>query len=199
MAGNYPFHGKLHRSAHHTLPTTGILESATDPIAGPSSKFQGVFYTQTEGSSLDWYGVYLTVQANSGYWSSVYTTVNSNSATWNLAQTLYVTVNSTSATWNLSQTTYTTVNVNSSFWSAAYTNLVSNSSNYLSGGAAKFIAVDPITNTDYFSARMQPLQLLETNVQAALSALNLRINAIYALLEGLTANRSTILVSITGS
>lgn len=182
MAGNYPFHGKLHRSAHHTLPTAGLLESATDPIAGPSSKFQGVFYTQTEGSSLDWYGTYLTVQANSGYWSSVYTTVNVNSGTW-----------------NLSQTTYTTVNVNSSFWSAAYTNLVTNSASYLSGGAAKFIAVDPITNTNYFSARLEPLQLLETNVQAALSALNLRINAIYALLEGLTANRSTILVSISGS
>ena len=182
MAGNYPFHGKLHRSAHHTLPTPGIIESATDPIASPAAKFQGVFYTQTEGTSLDWYGTYLTVQANSGYWSSVYTTVNSNSGIW-----------------NLSQTTYTTVNVNSSFWQSAYTNLVNNSANYLSGGAAKFIAFDPITTTDYFSARLTPLQLLETNVQSALSALHNRINAIYALLEGLTANRSTILVSITST
>lgn len=34
MAGNYPFHGKLHRSTHHTTPTPGIIESGSDPVAG---------------------------------------------------------------------------------------------------------------------------------------------------------------------
>ena len=82
MAGNYPFHGKLHRSTHHTNPTPGILESGTDPVAGPSSKFQGIFFTQNEGSSSDWYSAYTTLNANSAYWVSVYTTVYANSSKW---------------------------------------------------------------------------------------------------------------------
>ena len=43
MAGNARFHNKLHRKDHHTSPTTGYPDSATDPIASPSEPFQGDF------------------------------------------------------------------------------------------------------------------------------------------------------------
>jgi len=223
MAGNYPFHGKLHRSTHHTNPTPGILESGTDPVAGPSSKFQGIFYTQDQGNSQNWYDSYVTLQANSGYWDSVYTSVYQNSGSWDTVYTtvrllsdaweesflitplqvasakwdsVYATVSLASAGWN---SNYTTTTINSAFWSNAYTNLVNNSANYLSGGAANLIAFNPITTTTYFSGRLTPLTLSAPTVQEALSALNDRINSIYLLLQGLTANQSTILVGITGS
>jgi hypothetical protein len=223
MAGNYPFHGKLHRSTHHTTPTPGVLESGTDPIAGPSSKFQGIFYTQNEASSYEWYSSYTTLKANSAYWVSVYTTVYANSARW---ESVYTSSNQTSASWDSVYTTvrllsdaweesfiisplqiasagwqsnYITTNANSASWSNAYTNLVTNSSFYLSGGAANLISFDPITTTTYFSGRLTPLTLTAPTVQEALSALNDRINSIYLLLQGLTANQSTILVGITGS
>ena len=180
MAGNYPFHGKLHRSTHHTTPTPGIIESGSDPVAGPSSKFQGIFFTQNEGSSSDWYSAYTTLNANSAYWVSVYTTVYANSADW--------------------ESVYSTTNTNSAYWSEAYTNLVNNSSAYLSAGTASGTAsgvnFNPITTTDYFSGRITPLTLPNTNVQGALSALHDRLNGLYALLNGLTATNSTLFVSI---
>jgi hypothetical protein len=43
MAGNARFHDKLHRKNHHTNPTVGFADSATDPIASPSEPFQGDF------------------------------------------------------------------------------------------------------------------------------------------------------------
>jgi len=43
MAGNARFHDKLHRKNHHTNPTVGYADSASDPIASPSEPFQGDF------------------------------------------------------------------------------------------------------------------------------------------------------------
>jgi hypothetical protein len=43
MAGNARFHDKLHRKNHHTNPTDGFVDSASDPIASPSEPFQGDF------------------------------------------------------------------------------------------------------------------------------------------------------------
>jgi hypothetical protein len=43
MAGNARFHDKFHRKNHHTNPTTGYADSATDPIASPAEPFQGDF------------------------------------------------------------------------------------------------------------------------------------------------------------
>jgi hypothetical protein len=43
MAGNARFHNKLHRKDHHTSPTVGYPDSASDPIASPSEPFQGDF------------------------------------------------------------------------------------------------------------------------------------------------------------
>ncbi|NBW57817.1 hypothetical protein EBR43_08545 [bacterium] len=210
MAGNYPFHGKLHRSTHHTNPTPGILESGTDPLAGPNSKFQGVFYTQSEGTSLDWYGSYLTLQANSGYWVSTYTTVRTSSSDW---ESVYATVQTFSASWEESvfideiaaasgrwNSTYTTVYGNSSYWKESYSNLVVNSAAYLA--AVSSVAYDPITSPNVFYAkRIQALDLNVTpaTVQAALSALHERVNALYVLFAGLTANQSTVIVSITSN
>jgi hypothetical protein len=122
---------------------------------------------------------------NSNEWNSNYSTTKSNSGNWNLGYNAYTTTKSNSANWNLGYD--------------AYTNLINNSSAYLSGGTAAVIGFTPITNTNYFSARIEPLQLLETSVQSAISALNERINTIYALLEGLTANKGTVFVSISST
>ena len=43
MSGNARFHDKLHRANHHTLSTSGLLDSAYDPIASPEYPFQGDF------------------------------------------------------------------------------------------------------------------------------------------------------------
>ena len=208
MAGNYPFHGKLHRSTHHTNPTPGILESGTDPVAGPSSKFQGIFYTQDQGNSQNWYDSYVTLQANSGYWVSVYTTVYGNSSRWESVythvgsfssnwQSTYLTVNILSGSWS---SVYTTTNVNSSYWNTAYSNLVVNSASYLA--AISSVAYNPITSPNvFYTGRIQPLDLnvSPATVQAALSALHERVNALYVMFTGLTANQSTIIVSITSN
>jgi len=208
MAGNYPFHGKLHRSTHHTNPTPGLLESGTDPVAGPSSKFQGIFYTQDQGNSQNWYDSYVTLQANSGYWVSVYTTVYGNSSRWESVythvgsfssnwQSTYLTVNILSGSWS---SVYTTTNVNSSYWNTAYSNLVVNSASYLA--AISSVAYNPITSPNvFYTGRIQPLDLnvSPATVQAALSALHERVNALYVMFTGLTANQSTIIVSITSN
>jgi hypothetical protein len=206
MAGNYPFHGKLHRSTHHTNPTPGILESGTDPIAGPSSKFQGIIYTQDQGTSENWYSGYVTLQANSGYWVSVYTTVYGNSSRWESVythvrsfssnwQSTYLTVNILSGSWS---SVYTTTNVNSSYWSEAYNNLVGNSGNYLSVlSSVGFGAI--LSPNIYYQQRIQALDLNYSSVQAAVSALHERVNALYVMFTGLTANQSTIIVSITSN
>jgi hypothetical protein len=43
MAGNARFHNKWHRRSHHSLPSQGYPESATDPIASPEEPFYGDF------------------------------------------------------------------------------------------------------------------------------------------------------------
>jgi hypothetical protein len=206
MAGNYPFHGKLHRSTHHTNPTPGILESGTDPLAGPNSKFQGIFYTQDQGTSENWYSAYLTLQANSGYWVSVYTTVYGNSSRWESVythvlsfssnwQSTYITVNSLSGSWT---SVYTTVKADSAYWSEAYANLVANSSNYVSFLSSVGFGEIRSSNV-YYQQRIQALDLNYGSVQAAVSALHERVNALYVMFTGLTANQSTIIVSITSN
>lgn len=44
MAGNARFHDKFHSKNHHTSPTIGYADSASDPIASPSNPFQGDFH-----------------------------------------------------------------------------------------------------------------------------------------------------------
>lgn len=43
MSDNARFHNKLHRKNHHTSPTAGYPDSATDPIASAAEPFQGDF------------------------------------------------------------------------------------------------------------------------------------------------------------
>jgi hypothetical protein len=43
MAGNARFHNKWHRRNHHSRPSQGYPESATDPIASPEEPFYGDF------------------------------------------------------------------------------------------------------------------------------------------------------------
>jgi hypothetical protein len=71
MAGNYPFHGKLHRSTHHTDPTPGVTESGTDPVAAPSAPFKGIFHTVLEGNSYQWYNAYTYIKTNSANFARV--------------------------------------------------------------------------------------------------------------------------------
>ena len=207
MAGNYPFHGKLHRSTHHTDSTSGILESATDPIASSDSRFRGIFYTLEQGTSYNWYSAYLTLQASSGYWNSVYTTVNAFSAAY--WQSVYTTVLLNSAGWESVETTvnvnsgkwestYTTVRVYSGTWVDAYTNLANNSASYLRNVSS--VGFDPIYQTDlFYQGRIQQLNLNYGTIQTAVSALHQRVNALFTLLAGLTAGSSTVLVSITSN
>ena len=51
MSGNARFHDKLHRANHHTLSTSGLLDSAYDPIASPEHPFQGDFVLNGDLSS----------------------------------------------------------------------------------------------------------------------------------------------------
>ena len=44
MSDNARFHNKLHRKNHHTSPTVGYPDSASDPIASLAEPFQGDFY-----------------------------------------------------------------------------------------------------------------------------------------------------------
>jgi len=46
MSDNARFHNKLHRKNHHSAPTTGYPDSATDPIASYAEPFQGDFVIQ---------------------------------------------------------------------------------------------------------------------------------------------------------
>lgn len=43
MAGNARFHNKWHRRNHHSSPSIGYIDSATDPIASAEEPFQGEF------------------------------------------------------------------------------------------------------------------------------------------------------------
>jgi hypothetical protein len=118
-------------------------------VYNTSSNWNSVYSTVTSLSdTLD--STYTSVRNASSSWNSVYTTTNENSATWNaavsgsVAQIIAgenilisgnvgsVTVSANNPNWN---SVYSTTNVNSAFWSLAYTNLVGNSSNYLTGTA----------------------------------------------------------------
>jgi hypothetical protein len=55
MAGNARFHNKYHRANHHTNPTVGIPDSATDPIASPTQPFQGNFVLNGALSAKNFY------------------------------------------------------------------------------------------------------------------------------------------------
>jgi hypothetical protein len=57
MAGNARFHDKLHRKNHHTSPTTGYVDSASDPIASHEEPFQGDFVINGSLSANS--GIYL--------------------------------------------------------------------------------------------------------------------------------------------
>jgi hypothetical protein len=53
MAGTSRFHDKLHRFNHHSLPTPGYIDSATDPIASRESPFHGDFILDGSLSASD--------------------------------------------------------------------------------------------------------------------------------------------------
>ena len=247
MAGNYPFHGKLHRSTHHTVATPGLIESATDPIASFTAPFRGIFYTLGYGDSYQWFwatnymqnnsarwiseytsvtafsanwqSVYSTVntfsasweesvfitplQIASGSWNSVYTTVRLNSAFWNRYLMVYTVLCTFSAGWN---SMYATVNTNSAAWLAPYVIVNANSakwdSNYTTvntNSAAWGSSLMPAITAGYYGSRIEPLQLAASTVQAAISTLHIRINAIYNILQGLTASTGTVFVTITST
>jgi len=46
MSDNARFHNKLHRKNHHSAPTPGYPDSATDPIASATEPFKGDFYVE---------------------------------------------------------------------------------------------------------------------------------------------------------
>jgi hypothetical protein len=132
------------------------------------------------------------VYGNSSRWESVYTHVLSYSANW---ESTYITVNSLSGSWT---SVYTTTNANSSYWNDAYNNLVGNSANYLS--LLSSVAFGSILSPNvYYQQRIQALDLNYASVQAAVSAIHERVNALYVMFTGLTANQSTIIVSITSN
>jgi hypothetical protein len=120
----FTFHNKYHRNVHHTIPTSGYPDSASDPIASKEYPFLGIFYNVLQsglsGNSFDWSNTYTAVTANSSIWErffAVYTSVNSNSAFWENNISLYNTYNELSSNWN---SAYTTVSVNSAFWNRFY-------------------------------------------------------------------------------
>jgi hypothetical protein len=122
--GTFIFHNKYHKNAHHTIPTSGFPDSASDPIASEKYPFLGVFYNTVSdnisGNSLDWANTFTATSANSAIWDrylSVFTTVHSNSAVWQNNSSFYTTYNQISSDLN---STYTTVTVNSSFWDRLY-------------------------------------------------------------------------------
>jgi hypothetical protein len=262
MAGNYPFHGKLHRSTHHTVTTPGLIESATDPIASFTAPFRGIFYTLGYGDSYQWFWATNYMQNNSARWNSEFTSVTANSASW---QSVYSTVNTFSASWEESifitplqnasgswNSVYTTVRLNSAFWNrylmvytvlynnsaswnSVYVTFNSNSSKYESTYAtvnsnsatvwnyqgadiktltgnwdSNYTTVNtysaswgsvlmPTITAGYYENKIQPLTLNQPTVQAAISALHVRINAIYNILQGLTAGTGTVFVTITST
>ena len=55
MAGNARFHNKYHRANHHTNPSLGIPDSASDPIASPQYPFQGNFVVNGALSASNFY------------------------------------------------------------------------------------------------------------------------------------------------
>lgn len=136
MAGFFRLHNKFHRSSHHSLSSTLVLDQGIDPIASQQEPFNGIFYnnlTDQERSydiltnSYDWYSVYSSVCSLSTNWDSIgttYTTVKANSANWGKGFSAYSTLCANSGNWT---STYTTVCANSANWAnefVLYTNKV---------------------------------------------------------------------------
>lgn len=129
MAGFFRLHNKFHRSSHHTLSSTSVLDQGLDPIASQQEPFNGIFYntlTNQQGTyeiptnSYEWYSTYATVCALSSNWNlieTVYSTVCANSANWNNAYSAYSTLCAASANWD---STYSTVCANSANWANEY-------------------------------------------------------------------------------
>ena len=129
MAGFFRLHNKFHRSSHHTLSSTSVLDQGIDPIASQQEPFNGIFYntlTNQQGTyeiptnSYEWYSTYATVCALSSNWNligTVYSTVCANSANWNNAYSAYSTLCAASANWD---STYSTVCANSANWVNEY-------------------------------------------------------------------------------
>lgn len=94
-------------------------------------------------------GVITATGGDSNKWNSAYTTVQNNSSTvWNYQGT------DIKALTGKYESTYTTTNINSAFWSQAYTNLISNSSAYLSGVDISLLTVTSGSwNSVYTSVR----------------------------------------------
>lgn len=118
------FHNKYHRNAHHTVPTSGYPDSASDPIASEKDPFMGIFHNNLTGglssNSFDWSSMYTLVSSNSAVWDrylSLFTTVSENSGFWENNASLYTSYNSISS--NL-DSAYTTVSVNSATWNKVY-------------------------------------------------------------------------------
>jgi hypothetical protein len=126
--GTFIFHNKYHKNAHHTVPTSGFPDSASDPIASERYPFLGIFYNMlsigVSSNSFDWGNVYTSVSSNSAMWNRsgpVFTNVRSNSAFWQNNFSVYNTYNDLSSNLN---STYTTVYTNSSYWNRLYLNTV---------------------------------------------------------------------------
>lgn len=118
------FHSKYHKNAHHTVPTSGFPDSASDPIASEKYPFMGVFYNNLSvnlsSNSFNWGNTSTAVSANSAIWNrynSVFTTVKNTSAFWQNNLSVYNTYKSLSANFN---STHTTVYTNSGYWNRLY-------------------------------------------------------------------------------
>lgn len=127
MAGFFRLHNKFHRSSHHTLSSTLILDQGIDPLASQQEPFNGIFYnnlTDQQNSyniltnSYDWYSTYSTVCGLSSNWDSIgTTTVRTNSANWGIGYSAYVTLCAVSGNY---ESVYSTVCVNSANWGNEY-------------------------------------------------------------------------------
>lgn len=122
--GTFIFHNKYHKNAHHTVPTSGFPESASDPIASEKYPFLGLFYNSISNNlssnSLDWSNAFTSTSSNSAIWDnylSVFATVCSNFIFWQNNPSFYTTYNLLSSNF---ESTYTTVLNNSSFWNRLY-------------------------------------------------------------------------------
>jgi hypothetical protein len=126
--GTFIFHSKYHKNAHHTVPTSGFPDSASDPVASEKYPFGGIFYNTISNNistnSLDWANTFTTTSANSAVWdlySSVFTTVRSNSGFWENNFSFYNTYNLLSANIN---STDTVVSSNRAYWDRLYSDKV---------------------------------------------------------------------------
>jgi len=157
---NFLYHSKYHRTNHHTLPTPGLPDSATDPIASFSEPFIGGFYTFFNYSlgvipvSVNYlltYGddnittfsslsvntlnsTFLTLSAdvvtNSIDWYRARSNIYTLSAGYSLYPKLSGTVVSLSGNWNLGYSSYTTLCSNSAFYESVYTTVKDNSGSW---------------------------------------------------------------------